>query len=1070
MISTTGLVLRTLRHTWRVQVAVAAAAAVGVAVLAGALLVGDSVRASLRHLALERIGRVESAVVGQTYFREKVATAFGGAAPAIVMNGAAEHADSGARSAKVHIYGVDGRFWELGGEAQAWAGVDTFSCVLNAALAEELGAKVGDDVLTRVQMPDDVARESWLGERDNTVATMRLTVAKVLPQAGLARFALRPTQKRTLNAFVPLRALQQTIERTDRINAVLIPKIDGATTGTLKQTLAFEDYPLRLHTTEGGDLSFESGRVFLSASEVRAAREAAKDSGAVAQVALAYMANWISCDGRRTPYSSVVGHGGNAPQAGKILLDQWTANDLAAKPGDSVSLTYFVDDPAGKLTEATTTFTLEGVMAMDDPRGARAWIPAFPGIAEATTMANWKAPFPLDLRRIRDKDEAFWDTYRAKPKAVIALDDARRIWGTRYGQTSSVRVSGVSQSAFRERLMTALDPSDEGIALEPVRTMALASSSGTSDFGGLFLGFSLFLIVSAAMLIQILFRLGVEMRARQLGLLGAVGFTHRRLHLMMLTEGGIVAAVGGAIGVAVAVAYGRLLVYGLNHWWVGAIGRAFLELDVTARALVGGFAGGWVVAMLSILAAARKVSKAPPRRLLTGNVEESDLARRLRRRFWMRTLVVLIVSDATAAGLAFLQPPDLEGGLFYVLGACLLATVVAAFALFLASGGASGAVATSLTRLGLSGARRRPTRSLLVVGLMATAAFLVVAVGANRHSSDQEFGRDSGTGGFTLIAETSMPIYSRLDPEILGAAQAFPLRLRPGANASCQNLYQASAPRVIAVSDAFIHRGGFTFASSEADDEASRQNPWLLLREQRTDGAIPAIGDYTTVKWLLHKGLGREIEVGGKRLRIVAMLRNSIFQSGLIVGEAAFERAWPENSGWRVFAIESERDRTDALGLSLEARYGDTGFDAVRTDEMLAALKRVENTYLSTFQALGGLGLLLGTAGLALAMTRNLIERRSEFALLSALGFRFGKVWWLAVSENLFLLLIGLVSGTICALIAVAPALSARAIRPPWPSLSGVIAAVLAFGFVAAAVCAAAVLHAPEMETLKRED
>ncbi len=52
-----ALVLHSLRHFWRTHLAVVAGVAVAVAVLAGALLVGDSVRASLRGLVDERLGR-----------------------------------------------------------------------------------------------------------------------------------------------------------------------------------------------------------------------------------------------------------------------------------------------------------------------------------------------------------------------------------------------------------------------------------------------------------------------------------------------------------------------------------------------------------------------------------------------------------------------------------------------------------------------------------------------------------------------------------------------------------------------------------------------------------------------------------------------------------------------------------------------------------------------------------------------------------------------------------------------------------------------------------------------------
>ena len=81
----------------------------------------------------------------------------------------------------------------------------------------------------------------------------------------------------------------------------------------------------------------------------------------------------------------------------------------------------------------------------------------------------------------------------------------------------------------------------------------------------------------------------------------------------------------------------------------------------------------------------------------------------------------------------------------------------------------------------------------------------------------------------------------------------------------------------------------------------------------------------------------------------------------------------------------------------------------------------VENTYLNTFQTLGGLGLLLGTFGLAVVMIRSVLERRGELALLQAVGFNRSSISWLVLAENGFLLLFGIAIGTVTALLAVLP-------------------------------------------------
>ena len=100
----------------------------------------------------------------------------------------------------------------------------------------------------------------------------------------------------------------------------------------------------------------------------------------------------------------------------------------------------------------------------------------------------------------------------------------------------------------------------------------------------------------------------------------------------------------------------------------------------------------------------------------------------------------------------------------------------------------------------------------------------------------------------------------------------------------------------------------------------------------------------------------------------------------------------------------------------------------------LAQLQAVENTYLSIFQVLGGLGLLLGSAGLAVVVARNVLERRREYALLEAVGFNQAQLRRLIYSEHRALILLGIVAGVVSALIAVWPGLRERAGGFPWSS------------------------------------
>ncbi|HEV7225692.1 MAG TPA: FtsX-like permease family protein, partial [Pirellulales bacterium] len=148
---------------------------------------------------------------------------------------------------------------------------------------------------------------------------------------------------------------------------------------------------------------------------------------------------------------------------------------------------------------------------------------------------------------------------------------------------------------------------------------------------------------------------------------------------------------------------------------------------------------------------------------------------------------------------------------------------------------------------------------------------------------------------------------------------------------------------------------------------------------------------------------------------------------------------------------------------------GDFGFDVEPTARRLAEFMAVQNTYLSTFQSLGGLGLLLGTFGVAVVQLRNVLERRGELALLRATGFRRSMLAEIVMLENATLLVGGLGVGVLAALVAVAPHLYAGGALVPWRSLAATLGLVLATGLLAGLLAVRAALSAPLLPALRGE-
>jgi hypothetical protein len=446
------------------------------------------------------------------------------------------------------------------------------------------------------------------------------------------------------------------------------------------------------------------------------------------------------------------------------------------------------------------------------------------------------------------------------------------------------------------------------------------------------------------------------------------------------------------------------------------------------------------------------------------------------------TALALALVAAALAGLV--GPP----AAFFGAGLLLLASLIAAQWRWLArrEGLPSGTGVRPVAWLGFRNASYRPGRSVLCVALIAAATFVIVSLGAFRHDAREGLDDPAGpAGGYGLVATTVLPLHH--DPQTAEGREALNLtdasldgvrfarfRLQPGDDASCLNLYRPQNPTVLGATPDFVRANRFSFQSSLAASEAERANPWLLLEREAPDGVLPVAADANSLAYVLHRKLGDELTVARPgqeplRLRIVAALRNGLFQGELITGERHFLRAFPDQAGYRFLLIEAPAARQAEVAAVLESALADDGLDAVPTADRLARYFRVENTYLSMFQALGGLGLLLGTVGLGAVLLRNALERRRELALLRAVGYGKRHLSLMVVAENALLLALGLGTGVACAAVAIAPAVLDRGGTFPAASLAALLLAVALAGLLVSRAAVALMHRSPLLAALRSE-
>ncbi len=1088
------LILRGLRFHARSHFGTLMGAAIGSAILIGALAVGDSVRESLREMALSRLGKTEFALASNDrFFRARLAdeinSAATKAAPVLQLSATAANDEGTARANQVQVLGVNDSFWNFADKNLQKPQTDDPSVALNSSLARQLKAKVGDIVLLRVHKPSLLSRDAPISPQQDFSSAFRLKVSAIVAEAELGNFSLRANQVPPFNAFVPIAFLQGKLGLEGKANLLLasssekegaLKKLEAA----LRQHWQLADAELQLRAiTNQPILELRSARVFLDPPIVSAAVNAA----AQANLAATYFVNELRVADQATPYSMVTAIGDpivpKEMRDDEILINQWLADDLRAKSGDQMAIRYFTVGADQRLDERTNSFRIRGVVPLAGIYADRDLMPDFPGVSKAEKTEDWDAGFAIDMKKIRPKDEQYWKERRGTPKAFVTLTAGEKMWSNRFGAFTAVRFPAGKAPEIEGKLRGLLEPASVGLSFQPVREQALAASSQSQDFGQLFLGFSFFLIFAALLLVALLFQFGLEQRSTEIGTLLAMGFRPKQVRNLLLGEGMTLALAGGILGAAGGIVYARAMLLGLQTIWRSAVGTSSLQFHVTALTLAIGTVAGFAVSTLTIWLAVRNKAKRPAHELLAqgAELELENVPRKSAARngsTWIGT-----ASGIAALGLvawAIREKNDAAAGIFFGAGALLLIAGLAFASSFLKHLGRSKtSERLTLLSLAIRGCSRRRKRSLATIGLLACGSFLVVSVAANRLDAEKDSRlRSSGTGGFALLGESTLPVtkdlnstagqsFFGLDEKDLKNVNVVPFRVREGDDASCLNLNRAQIPKLLGVNpQALIARKAFSFTKTLRD--ISPQNPWMLINQLMhqevvaagsinspsiIDGSIPAIGDAASIQWALGKKVGDVIEYtdehGNKfNVRIVGAVANSILQGSLIIDEAEFVKRFPSTSGYRMFLIDAPSENVEQVSATLSRALRDVGLELTPTEQRLAAFNAVQNTYLNTFQVLGGLGLLLGSAGLGIIVLRNVLERRGELAILLATGFRRRTLRWLVLAEHAALLWLGIGLGVTAAFVAVLPTLLSPRGELPYFSLAVTLGTVLASGMI----------------------
>jgi ABC-type antimicrobial peptide transport system permease subunit len=1136
-----SLSFQSFRYYWKSHVGLLFGAFLASAILSGSLVVGDSVRASLRKAAEQRLGKVQTGLVGgDRWFTEELAKK-SEAAPIILMSGSVSEATGKARVNAVQVLGVDASFWKLSPSGKTMTDSSARpeeSLAVNASLAHRLGVKVGDTLLVRLEKPSAISKDAPLsGSTDDQISIRRKISAIVAPE-DFGAFQLAASQTGADSVFLPLSVLQAELGKKGRINVMLwangastlscdtcliAPSAQMIEQNQSPTRLSLEDFALKLERIESGrgllplsttdkgqdapstlpstEWQLTTDRVFMDDSIAQKVFKQIPGSQGV----LTYLVNGFSSAKGRTPYSFVAAapelvqaspalqeEPKNQNSKPQITVSQWLADDLGLALGDSMDVRYFTVGLGREMTEKTAGFTVAKILPMETPGLNGSWTPDFPGVTDAPNCRDWKPGIPVKTDAIRDKDEAYWKKYHTTPKAFISLKAGQKLWSNRFGNLTAIRFSSSTktEAELRAEIVGHLQLSDIGLVARDFKSEARAAAQGSVDFGGLFVGLSMFLIAAALVFAALLFLFTLEQRAAQIGLLLALGWTPKAVRRAVLSEAGIVAVIGAALGILGGILYTKLALAGLNGVWSGATVGLKLIYQANPETLGIAFIASIITSLGTLWWASRQLFKSSPKDLLAGEVWASKPnSADESRSSWFKAMFqklapawpwicLLLASVFSFAGSKATNPEEI-GGMFFGAGFMLLTAGLLLIYRWLIAQSRTQKQAVSLSQIGARNVTRRPSRSLAVIGMMSGGIFLVIAVNAFRIGAEADpTAKVSGTGGFALIGESTLPIYEdlnseagqdvfALDEKIMKQVRVVPFRVREGDDASCLNLNKAQRPMLTAVNPAKL-----------ADRFAFVEGGWEKLSDRKNaggeDSTIPAIADQATAMWGLGKGVGDTIAYTDSqghefKVKLVGLLAGSVLQGKVVISEEAFLSKYPDAAGYKFFLIDSPLDKMAAVSAQLTKQLETRGLALESTVDRLAAFSAVQNTYIGIFTILGGLGVLLGTAGLGVLAARNVLERRGEFGLMQALGFRSSALRGMVLSEHVTLLIAGLVLGLLSAAIAVWPNVKQSGGALPLGFLGALTLGILAFGIIICWLSAALALRGKLLDSLRKE-
>ncbi len=1009
-----GLTYKNIRFYTRYYRLVFLATLITVTVIVGSMVIGDSVRTTLVQRVAERLGDTQTIIFSRhSYLSEELAEAplFDGRARGILLTNG--FLSQNGQLIPVFVWGVND------------LSVSKGAARINAALRKELGQNDPDALVLRLPASGLVPSGS-LFVTENYTTSMRLAFEGLAGVEEGGNISMKNEQVLPFNVFVDRAELAEALGLKGKVNLILASQLIAA--DELEQAWKPSFSGLSVNRQEGFT-EIISDRVFLQDKVVETICLRHPDSNRL----FSYLANSIERDGATIPYSFVTAadqYKGRALGKDDVILSDYSAKRLQAKIGDRIRISYFTSHDLKTLKTDTVCLQVKAIVPLSELQEDKTLSADFPGLSDVERCTDWDSDLPINMDLITDEDEKYWELYRNTPKAIIAYDAVAADWGNAYGSATAIRIPTTTDDLGTSALavgsdFSALTADMFGIQVIHPRDKGLYAAMNGVDFSGLFLALGFFIIVSALLLMLIPISEMLYQRRGEVDLLKALGYTRKRIAQIFWRESAPVVLLASMVGVVSGLLYTCLNLWLLGNVWKGATHTDGFSVYPSVTTVVSGFLVGILLSLGLLywtILGNLKDKKQPSQPILQRPLRQSLQ--------WKKSLAcisTLLAMITIGINLFYLHSVTL----FVIIGVICIGTAALWGDYVICCNGSMTSRAFSMDKLLWSTLFANKKQAVLSFFALAIGVFIVFSVGLNRKGFADSSQLRTGTGGFTLWCESSVPVFYNMstkegkeklsltdlpdDTEILQC-------LRYSADdASCLNLNKVSTPTVL----------GLDMNALETSDFQIEQNIYSLDREgvfgqmQKREGDVyPALVDATVLTWGLMMNVGDTLWYENGRgqtvpIRLVGTISNSIFQGNILMDRKLFSEIWEETTGSEVFLLQTKETGKEEVKALLSQALNEYGIRVSTTNGRLKQFNTVTDTYLTIFLSLGGLGLLVGIMSFIIVIRKNLSARYREIGLYRTLGFTDKKIERILYKENLFVPLYAIATGVISSLIGV---------------------------------------------------